>query len=359
MGSIVPNFFEMESNRPGLVELHFDLTKYVRAFDKEMSAKGEAAKAQAAKEFNEIFASIHFSFEGLSGATYWERALTMATEGLTPDQISATKASPAADMMENSFIEIVKNSIGEAIERYYDSNKTIPAEITLSLDIDATTHADKVVIQVTDSGRGFRDKEFLEKLNTEKGQKDYVDKSHGSVRRRLLDRPPLFGGQGRGLRILIADKDGDALEESGRVHRFTKPQVSRIAFGNVLDESGGIKGAQITLTTSIEPRENLSVKAYSFKDEVQEMKRSLSESPVSDATTVEGNDSPLDLDMGFMDDWIEDNQERFRGGSPVPSPVPWKLRFKPGPVREEDTDLEGFGSDEEEHDNDFSPKPPR
>ncbi|MDF1677596.1 MAG: hypothetical protein P1U32_02745 [Legionellaceae bacterium] len=348
----MPNFFVMESNGPGLVDFHFDLTKYVRAFDKKMSAKGQAAKAQAAHEFNEIFTGIHFSFEGLSGATYWERAFTIATQGLTPEQISATQASPAADMMENSFIELIKNSIGEAIERYYDSNKTIPAGITLSLHIDATTHPDKVVIQVTDSGRGFRNQAFLEKLSTEQGQKDYVDKSHGSVRNRSHDRPPLFGGQGRGLRILIADTDGDALEEGGRVHRFTKPEVSRVVFGNALNERGGIRGAQITLITSIEPRENLSVKAYNFKDEAQEIKRSLSESPVSEATTVESSEVSLDLDISFMDDGEEDNQERFQGDSPTLSPVQRK-QFKSGFIGEKDTDQEGFSSDEEGDDDDF------
>ncbi len=357
----MPDFLNMQSNRPGHVDIKLDLKDYVRAFDAKMSAEGSATEAQAAKAFNMEFKKIYDSLDGLLGATIWMDVLDEATHALPEEQRHAIEKSPAATMMSESFLELLKNSVGEAIERYYDSGKEIPAEITLSLDIDTASNPREVVMQVTDSGRGFRNKAFLEEINTEQGQKDYVDKSHGSERAIPSDRPPLFGGQGRGLRILIADKDGDALEESGRVKRYEKPEVSHIAFGNARDERGHIKGAQITLTTSIEPRELLVNKALDYKESMQNIRQDVSASPTtsSEATTEKGTETPsmFDLDMGFMDDWEEENAERFQGDSPVP-PKMHQRPFPEGSDDEGETDEDEFDPDKEGHD-DFSPRSPK
>jgi|GEM_PF-4145566 len=178
--------------------------------------------------------------------------------------------------------------------------------------LSTTSNPDQVSIQITDAGRGFPDS-FLSKVNTQQNRDTYVNTSRGSSKEKHENRPPLFGGQGRGLRILIADEDGDVLERSGqRIHRFTKPEISSVEFDNIIDTNGHVQGAQITVTTSIEPREDLSLKTAKIKEQLQDdMRAHATPSPAwSEATThesVSSRGSPPTLDLAFLDD--DDQQE--------------------------------------------------
>jgi hypothetical protein len=362
----MPDFISMTSPAPGHVDIELNLAPYVSAYEKAYSHKTPAHTREAAMtEFNKLANDIYERLDGMPGATHWFMAQDLATETFNAAQKKAIDASPASDMLKNSFIELIKNSMDEAVSRYYDSNKTQKPTIKLSLDIDNTSKPNQVSMQLTDSGRGFTDPEFLAKLNTENGRDAYVNASRGSIKKKHDDRPPLFGGQGRGLRILIADEDGDILERSGRVHRFEKPKISRVGIDNAVDNHGHIQGAQITITTSIKPRRALSDIANEIKDRVQAYKREqAAPSPAgSEATTVEStssgkispetvptaDSSPLtlgSLDMDFLDEQ-DDDSSRYQGDSPDPR----QRKLTKGLDEDKDEDEELTSDD----DSDFSP----
>jgi len=289
----VPDFINMESNSPGHVDITLDLAPYINAYEKAHNPNVRAPHRQAiaAAAFDELKTDIYDQLDGISGQMHWLDALTLATQTLDKTLQAAIEASPAVDMMENSFIEIIKNSMDEAVSSHYESNQE--PIIKLSLEIDHASHPDLISIQITDSGHGFPET-FLEKVNTPEARDTYVNTSRGSNREKHSDRPPLFGGQGRGLRILIADEDGDVLEHSERIHRFTKPDVSTVELSNAEDGDGHIKGAQITLTTSIQPREELGQKFSSMKEKLH---AKIAESRIESQATTQPP-SPLTIDVG-------------------------------------------------------------
>ncbi|MDF1828138.1 MAG: hypothetical protein P1U39_07645 [Legionellaceae bacterium] len=299
------DFIHMTANSSGRVDITLDLSAYIEAFE----TAGRVT-------FKNVSEDIHAQLTGIPGQMHWEEALSLATQHLTPEQHDAIENSPAAKMMNNSFIEIIKNSMDESIAKYYDSNRREKPRIQLALDLD-TSNPKQISIQITDSGRGFPSS-FLDNVSTQKNRDTYVNTSRGSDKEKKRDRPPLFGGQGRGLRILIAEEEGDVLERSGkRTRRFTKPEISSVEFNNVTDQYGRVQGAQITVTTSLEPREMLSWKANKIKQQLQqEMRENATPSPTdSIATTHESIGSsrgptPM-LDLEFLDDYDQMQGDDF------------------------------------------------
>ncbi|MDF1683353.1 MAG: hypothetical protein P1U36_01725 [Legionellaceae bacterium] len=259
----MPSYISMESTSSGQVDITLNLSFYIEAYEKAYGYQRSPGKSQAdaIAKFKQQSLELSGQLTGLTGQMHWLDALRLATEDWEPSQQDAVAQSPAARMMDNSFIEIIKNSMDEVISMHYDSTPRKPPIIQLTLKIDNTSYSNQISIQITDSGRGFPDS-FLDKINTPSRRATYVNASRGSNKTTHHDRPPLFGGQGRGLRILIADENGDALERSGqRVHRFIKPEISSVEFINALDAFGHCRGARITVTTSIEPREEYIAEA--------------------------------------------------------------------------------------------------
>lgn len=300
----MPSFIHMESQATGHVDITLNLSPYINAYEKAHSPSvGDRHNHSIANtEFNQLKNDMHEQLDGISGQMHWINALSLAIQDLEKTQQATIEASPAANMMENSFIEIIKNSMDEAVSNYYDHNQE--PVITLSLDIEHTRKPNLISIQITDSGHGFP-QSFLEKVGSPEARATYVNASRGSNRAQHNDRPPLFGGQGRGLRILIADENGDVLEHAKRIHRFTKPDVSIVKFSNAVDNNANIRGAQITVETSITPREELvhifSKMKEGFHDEV------IKDPTDSQATTQNSSPltvgaSPLTIDLNFMDE---------------------------------------------------------
>jgi hypothetical protein len=314
------NFIRMKANASGHVNITLDLSLYIETYEKAYGVSRPVGPEQddAITQFERLTIEMYGQLEGVLGQIHWIDALDLATQNLEQSQKDDIAQSPAARMMDNSFIEIIKNSMDECVSRYYDSNHSVKPMMQLGLDVDNTSNPDQVLIQITDAGRGFPDS-FLSKVNTQQNRDTYVNTSRGSQKQKQMDRPPLFGGQGRGLRILIAAEDGDVLERSGkRIHRFTKPEVSSIEFDNIIDTSGHVQGAQITVTTSIEPQEELVWKASKIKEQLHaDMRVNATPSPSgSEATTNESpsssRSSPPMLDLGLLDDEGEDEDENNR-----------------------------------------------
>lgn len=248
-------FIQMECMASGYVVIIVDISAYIHAFEKAYLTDLPAENNQhAIKEFKKLSHKIESELTGLSGELHWLDALSLATQNLNPKQQEVIKKSPAADMMNVSFIEIIKNSIDECIARHYDSNGSASLWMQLSLVIDSTSIPDQVSIQITDTGRGFSPR-FLDNVSTPAKRHAYINTSGGSDKVKRGNRAPLFGGQGRGLRILMTDEAGDVLVRTGHcIHRFIKPAVSSVKFDNLTDENSQVLGARITVTTSLEPR---------------------------------------------------------------------------------------------------------
>ena len=311
----MPSFISMKANNSGRINITLNLSRYIKAYEKAYGSDVAVGheQANAADDFNKLSLEMYQRLDGVSGQIYWINALSLATQHLGKTEQDACKASPAANMMDNSFIEIIKNSMDEAISSYYDNNKKHEPIIQLSLEIDNATKPGQLSIQITDSGHGFP-QAFLDKINTEKVRDTYVSTTRGSDKEKHSDRPPLFGGQGRGLRILIADAAGDILKRSGeRTKRYTKPEVSSVEFNNAVDIHGHIQGAKITVTTSIEPRVELAEKVQKIKEQQRAERRAHETSSPADsvATTHESVSSRSQTPELYLDFTDDDDFETY------------------------------------------------
>jgi hypothetical protein len=200
------------------------------------------------QKLDRIRASIVDCITGLSGACLWEDMLTCAISRLSePDQIETKKyidASAAGVYMRQSFIELVKNSMDQIVL----SDKQ-PPECVVQLDLFIEVIEDMIRMTFSDNGGGFT-AQFIEQMNDDKQRKAYIDNAGSSKFKHDL-RAELFGGAGRGLRILCAYIDyGDKLERLGsRKEAYIKPDISRISFSNHRDGVGN-QGATIVVETS-------------------------------------------------------------------------------------------------------------
>lgn len=302
----MPTFINMKSISPGHVEITLDLSLYIEgyeeAYDPQITS-GDNQKAAVAK-FKKLSGDLSEQINGIPGQIHWFDALNLATQNLEQPQKNIIAQSPAARIMDKSFIEILKNSIDEAITMHYDSNFSIKPMIQLSLNIDHTSHPDCVSIQIIDSGRGFPES-FLSQVRTQQARATYANTSRISNKLKRDNRPYLLGGKGRGLRILIADEDGDTLGHSGqRTHRFIKPEISLVEFANALDDQGNNQGAQITVTTSIAPRQKF---VKSIQKDTGEKHLETAHSPNSSLQFSPNFLAQLNVDDGAKQDCEKNN----------------------------------------------------
>lgn len=200
------------------------------------------------EKLDRIRASIVSDIMGVSGALLWADMLKNAISRLSePDQIATRQyieASAAGVYMGQSFIELVKNSMDQIVL----SDKQ-PPKCVVQLDLFIEVSEDMIRMTFSDNGGGFS-AQFIEKMNDDAQRKIYIDDA-GSSKFKDGPRAQLFGGAGRGLRILCSYIDyGDKLEHSGyRKAAYIKPDISRISFSNHRDGMGN-QGATIVVETS-------------------------------------------------------------------------------------------------------------
>ena len=198
--------------------------------------------------------------KGLTGETLWEDMLKAATnaassKGLSPDDTKLIENSPACTYMRRSFVEIVKNVMDEAVLGAYEAGRKAQLELDLNIDMSSPG---RIELTVRDNGRGFSSG-FLEKTSTPANRDAYIMETSTNKSRNDEDKPALFGGAGLGLRILMAQTEGDMLEGPGkRTTLYEKPAISEIALSN-----GPNGGAEIRVTTSPAPLQEKAFKATS------------------------------------------------------------------------------------------------
>jgi hypothetical protein len=211
------------------------------------------AEGQNGLNFKSSIALLSDQVSGLSGHLFWENILNCAIKNtkLTLQQQYELKNSPACQYMYDGFVEILKNVMDEAILGHYEYG--IAPQLELILDIDLSI-AGQVTLTLTDNGRGFP-LAFLEKTATLQDKDKYIRENKGSSKLDTRNLPPLFGGAGLGLRILMAKTlYGAVLTGPGvLIPKYEKPTVSEIYLENKASSLFNEHGAVIIIRTSLAP----------------------------------------------------------------------------------------------------------
>ncbi len=265
-----PSLISINPIQPGVAVVTVDMGPYVDAYRDYQTKKRErimsqTQEKQVALEYTTIRATLADSVNGLSGGLLWERFIEEATLGLSETRAQTIKTAPAAEFMRNSFVELVKNIMDEAVLGY---SPIAHSPIELKMTIDDETDPDAITLTFEDTGRGFPN-DFLRKTATPSEMEMYIDEA-GSKKKaeKQSDSPTLFGGAGRGLRMLMANVVyGDDLVKAGvREPRYIKPEVSAITFDNIPDGTGAV----MTITTSKSPLE-IALAPNQFESDEEEV----------------------------------------------------------------------------------------
>ena len=222
--------------------LHIDLTPYIETFTKDQERHAAYGR------------ELHSAFIGLSSAVYWQTMLSAATQGLADTTIEIIEASPANIFMRESFVEILKNVMDEAILHWVKDKSPPILNLTLSIALDI----DQITLTLCDDGRGFP-MAFLSKVNSRTTQLDYLKNKSTSDKIRMDESiPTLFGGASKGLRNLIErvwvgdhlGEKNDRLEKAAA--KFIQPVIAKLILDNAPQ-----RGARIQLITSVSPLQEI------------------------------------------------------------------------------------------------------
>lgn len=245
-------FFNIHKNQLGLSSiLSINLQAYVDSF-----YRNETQYKQLQKELIQ-------QVTGFDATSFWYDMLEMAIKDGVDEELAAViRESPASKFLDESFIEIVKNGMDELLLGCSQEGKSPQLDLNLRIDLTEMEH-NRIGMIITDNGRGFSPS-FLSKIKTAENIKHYIDHK-GSGKQTFNENPAalesddeaemgvfpaLFGGAGRGLRILMARVlSGDSLVNGKREPKFIKPDLSVINLRNDATSSG----ATIEIITSLTP----------------------------------------------------------------------------------------------------------
>ncbi len=251
------------------VTFFIDMRPYIDAYVSYVSATLEEL-TKAKEDYEGEYAKICSLFRGFDGCLWWQHILDALDDSEFLLNVSF-RGSPVETYMADSFVEIIKNSVDQAIMSALDPCAVgYNGTLELKVLVDTQTYFDAIAVVVSDTGQGFRP-DFLHKMNTPVGRTEYIlrpylsdsissDKTpdvrsreyHGSTKELIK----LFGGKGLGLRILTAFVEhAAALEGDCLVQKYIKPKVSEIRFSNIDPEQGG--GAIMEIITSVSSLEYL------------------------------------------------------------------------------------------------------
>ena len=259
---------ELISIRPsgkGRAVMSIDLRLYTQTYLTYQAAlqrrEDPVQLAYLKQKFQNLRDGFSHCISGVVGSLLWGQMLEHATVGFSKSRMSTLETTPAVAFLEEHFIELVKNIMDESVLGY---NPLDSRPITLSMAIDDFSDPDNITLMFEDTGRGFS-AAFLEKTTTIAAKEAYIQ-AHARMKKPIQSNvhPPLFGGEGRGLRMLMANiMYGDDLVSPGhREHRYTRPETSEIIFENKFNEPGAV----ILITTSKNP---LETKENTLDDETK------------------------------------------------------------------------------------------
>lgn len=301
------------------VELSIELAPYIEAYKKYKHIRdiqGDAKEILAHKnEYEHLRTHLLDGLTALTGGC-WENVFNLA---MSPEK-QILKDSAAYQILDDSFVEILNNTVDETIAKHMESSRVIRPVNTLkarlSVTIDDYTNPDNISITFVDNGRGYK-KEFLDKIDSNDARKSYCEQRSGSEKRTSHaksispDIDIFTGGRGLGLRMLIRKVTEGSPSESARryMQDLQRPKTADIVFNNKLDSTGRPIGAEITITTSKPMVDELHKKVDSGRlilppiPPYQGMKQKLNDLRINKS-------SPLTINTDFSD---EDQSPKYRG----------------------------------------------
>ena len=98
---------------PHSAMLSVDLTPYVMAYHR------------SASEYIAIRNALIHALDEFSGYTLWDNMIEHASIGLPLEMANEVLESSIHDIMHTQFVEIIKNSLDEAIKQYYMNGRSL------------------------------------------------------------------------------------------------------------------------------------------------------------------------------------------------------------------------------------------
>ncbi len=272
---------------PLSVKLNLDMRAYCEACKLLLESRATLAKADAAiyvatpenmvalqseltaakESYRQVISAFYterdeFTSElsGIWGAEYWAKIKKMLSLQCNPDHPKENELSLllvrsesrhataplAVESLDNSFIELLKNSI-DALLKQYLIHAT--ADTMLEMDIVFTLKEENMAITITDNGGGFSDS-YLERFASYIQTKAYKLKTWSDEKQ--CARGCYLGGAGRGIPTLCnLILDGEILENRGVSGR--RYQVPAGATAISIRNNPLKKGAEITLVSPLAP----------------------------------------------------------------------------------------------------------
>ena len=228
----------------GTIRITIDFGPYIENYSRAC-----LGSVVAQKEFICVQDELDELTRGVRGTILWDELLRLLIEKEKMGEDAQTEIQESAmqTIMKESFVEILKNAMDAVLLNACAKDGSSILYFDIALDLSNPL---QIKLRFTDNGPGFTD-EFLETINTRLGQETFVV-GRGSKKETDRKRPPLFGGNGRGLRCLLARLlYGDDLIEAGvRSKKYEPNEQAVIVFSRRED---GRSGAVIDIRTSREP----------------------------------------------------------------------------------------------------------
>lgn len=279
---------DVHSISPNKAAVVIDLSNYLQAFEKQDQTL-----------YQSLYESIKEEVVGVNGQIIWQELLGKAIENFSPDERDIIYQSPACEMMNSSFVELLKNTMDEFIL----SNRSTP--IRLELEVFLTDNRVQFVFK--DTGRGFPNN-FVDQMKTYEEQELYLLDTGSNKPSHNDKHPHLFGGAGRGLRILLAQANfGKDLIKGGilspKYNLYPNKDYSQVTLSNRDDQQNGV---QITLSSSLQPFEKWH-------------------EPDPSKTDFETSHLPNTIESEWLDDDLSTSSSTF-SSSPIDSIPPIRKR---------------------------------
>ena len=135
------------------------------------------------------------------GEIIFDEMIKMVTSDLSPSERETIENAPVSKLFRKHFVELIKNTIDEFIKR-----NEIDIDPTLTLSIHCLAD-NQVSLSLEDNGPGFNPKKLSEIAHRAEAPLTHGSEKYGTAT--TATHPPLLGGAGKGLLLLITDVDCD------------------------------------------------------------------------------------------------------------------------------------------------------
>lgn len=342
---------DIQKSSDGYVDINMNLEPYINAFHNRNANP---------REFRKLKNELENKVTRASANSYWLEIFDLCTDEMSDEERDALSNSPVVEVLEEHFIEILMNSIDEAIQANH-ADAEYQSSMNMRLMLDADRDPGLVSFYLMDSGRGYPPK-FLNKVqSTDEARQQYICRTQRTENLQKMDAhvsesqpydgPDLVGGHGLGMRHFLADAQNDQLVGNGPnkklKHVYPKSEASFLDFSNLQDYSPDYTGAMLHFCTPIAPR-----KTFAEIQEMEEDTRRAHENPSPDTTV----DTVSTMGGLSIDTSLGSDEESPNSSSEEDSPKFNKVPMLDMDFLDEKSDAEEDGDYTSDDDSGFSPR---